>query len=104
MSQFENWHFTKGAVEPPQAYVDYALCAHVYHCTPADLDQQDALTVDLHLEFWNREQEAASGKKVKHLGKRQRSGEQQHVRDHHQSQRPSLQDLIQRLGEGGVEP
>ena len=56
MRQFEDWRFTKGAVDPPQEYLDFILCAHVYHCTPSELDELPALTVNMHLEFWNKEQ------------------------------------------------
>ena len=63
MRQFEDWRFTKGACDPPQEYLDFLLCAHVYHCTPSELDEQPALTANLHLEFYNKEQVQQSGKK-----------------------------------------
>lgn len=40
----------------PSEYAEYVLCAKVYHCTPSELDRQDAAKVRLHLGFWNAEQ------------------------------------------------
>jgi hypothetical protein len=62
MRQFEDWRFTKGACDPPQEYLDYLLCAHVYHCTPLELDEQPAQAVNLHLAFFDKENAKKSGK------------------------------------------
>lgn len=75
MRQFRDWRHTKGAVEPPQEYVDYILCHHVYHCTPEELDRQPAMSTRLHLEFW-QEERAAQGKTKRVMkGRRKRRGE-----------------------------
>lgn len=86
MRQFKNWQFTKGAVDAPQEYIDYVLCAHVYHCTPSDLDAQSALTTSLHLEFWNDEMKQRSGKKRTIQGKSKRRGSQKHARNPNKGQ------------------
>jgi len=70
MRQFEDWRFTKGACDPPEEYIDYVLCHHVYRCTPTELDEQPAHLVNYHLEFWNRENQDAK----KRIGKRKRRG------------------------------
>ena len=72
MRQFEDWRFTKGAIDAPQEYIDYILCAHIYHCTPSDLDNQPAFLTGLHFRFWSKEQEKQSGKKATLRGKRKR--------------------------------
>lgn len=42
----------------PPEYVDFLLISELYHCTPEELDRQDAATIQLHLEFMRiREQE-----------------------------------------------
>lgn len=74
MSQFRNWQFTKGAVEAPQEYLDYVLCAHIYHCTPDELDAQPAVTTSIHLDFYGEEMEKKSGKRRVFKGKRKRLG------------------------------
>lgn len=64
MRQFRDWHHTKSG-EPPQEYVDYVLCHHVYGGRlPSELDQQDALTVGLHLEFWLTENTKGTQKRI----------------------------------------
>ena len=35
--------------EPPAEYVDLCMCRDVYHCTPAELARQDAVTIACHL-------------------------------------------------------
>lgn len=37
------------AAPPPPEYVDLLLCRDVYHCTPAELDAQDAGRILAHL-------------------------------------------------------
>jgi hypothetical protein len=49
--------FTRGAVDPPEEYIEYKLCHEVYHCTPAELDEQDSFTVNLHWAFYVEELE-----------------------------------------------
>jgi hypothetical protein len=34
---------------PPPEYVDLILCRDVYHCTPAELDEQEAARVQAHM-------------------------------------------------------
>ena len=47
--------------------MEVVLCSEIYHCTPSELDRQDAWRVMGHLRAWNAWQEhLASG-----AGKRQ---------------------------------
>lgn len=42
----------------PPEYIDFLLISELYHCTPEELDRQDAAKVQMHLEFMRiREQE-----------------------------------------------
>lgn len=41
----------------PAEYVDLVLCRDVYHCTPSQLDEEDAARVLEHLECLNAEAE-----------------------------------------------
>lgn len=36
---------------------DYILCKEVYHCCPADLDNIEESTLNLHFTFYNTEKE-----------------------------------------------
>ncbi len=45
-------------VEPPEDLIDFHLCRDVYHCTPSELDMQDAERVERHLIIWRQEQRA----------------------------------------------
>lgn len=74
MRQFHDWRHTKGAVNPPQAYIDYILCTHVYHCTPDQLDELPASATGLHLAFYNEEQAAKHPKKNRVLKGRRKRG------------------------------
>ena len=38
-------------MEVPAEIVDYLLIKNLYHCTPSELDQQDAFILDLHNSF-----------------------------------------------------
>jgi len=58
MSQFRDWQFTKGAVDPPEEYAEYLLCKAVYHCTPDELSEQDEWTTNLHFAFYVEELKA----------------------------------------------
>lgn len=40
----------------PDGWAEYILCKEVWHCTPLELNEQDAAKVDLHIAFWNAEQ------------------------------------------------
>jgi hypothetical protein len=56
------WLFTGGGDGPPPEYNDLVLCRDIYHCTPNELDEQDAQTVQLHILMHNAEQEELSRK------------------------------------------
>lgn len=73
MRQFRDWQFTKGAIDPPQEYIDFVLCHHVYHCTPYELDDQPAFLTGLHLEFWAEINQPEKKKRVLRRNRR-RSG------------------------------
>lgn len=47
----------------PQEYIDYRFCKDIWHCTPEEMLRQDQDTYDLHLQFWNMEQEVAEAHK-----------------------------------------
>ena len=42
-------HLHTGSREPPPQYLELILCRDVYHCTPSELDEQDAERVADHL-------------------------------------------------------
>jgi len=63
MVQYRNWEFLGGGLLPPSEYQDFILCHHLYHCTPEELNRQDARTVALHLEFWAHEQKRKAKRK-----------------------------------------
>ena len=44
------------AAAMPYAYEEYVLCTKVFHCTPSELDAQDADRVTILLAIWNGEQ------------------------------------------------
>ena len=37
---------------------EYILCKNIYHCTPKELDEQEANKLDLHYSIYTIEQEA----------------------------------------------
>lgn len=54
MQRFFHSGKTGGA---PQEYIDFLLMKDVYHCTPSELDEQDASKITLHINFLNMQQE-----------------------------------------------
>lgn len=44
--------------ELPWAYTELRLCRDVYHCTPSELDRQDADRIQMHIAIMNLEAEA----------------------------------------------
>ena len=74
MRQFEDWRFTKGAIDAPDEYVDYLLCHHVFPGRlPDEIDELPALTVSLFLTFFMKEQPSTKKRTIR--GKRKRRGE-----------------------------
>ena len=43
-------------VEPPEDLIDYTLCRYVYHCTPSELDEQDAERIERHLIIFRQDE------------------------------------------------
>ncbi len=56
-------HLWTGGVSAPPEYTDLRLCRDVYHCTPSELDAQDARTIALHIAFMNVEEKVAQRKR-----------------------------------------
>ncbi len=51
----------KSQLAPPE-YTDLVLC-RLYHCTPAELDEQDNERVMIHLALYNAEQKIAEARR-----------------------------------------
>jgi hypothetical protein len=47
----------------PRDYIEFRLCRDVYHCTPSQLADEDAATVELHIRFIELEYEAEQFRK-----------------------------------------
>jgi len=39
----------------PDGYMEYVMCTQLYHCTPSQLMEQDAETVEFHYFMHNEE-------------------------------------------------
>lgn len=50
---------------------DYILCKEIYHCTPEELDRQDARRTELHLYIYSllKEKEKRDNDKIKNNSK-----------------------------------
>lgn len=48
----------------PREYIEFILCRDVYHCTPSELDQEDAVKVEQHIRFLELEYEARQFRKA----------------------------------------
>jgi hypothetical protein len=57
--------FLKKPEGVPWEYIKLQLCRDVYHCTPSQLDKEDADVVFLHLEMMSTEQEVKDFNKIK---------------------------------------
>ena len=48
----------------PEEYIDFDLIRNVYHCTPAELEEQDFSTIFLHREILRVEAEKEKKRKL----------------------------------------
>lgn len=60
--------WTKNGEAPPE-YIELVLCRDVYHCTPAELDEQDWERVDTHLRLINTESEVKNAQRQAEIDK-----------------------------------
>jgi len=56
----QTWHWV--GESPPPEYLEFLLIQRVYHCTPSELDKQDAAIVDLHTGFLLADLEAENNR------------------------------------------
>lgn len=49
----------------PPEYTELVLCRDVYHCTPAELDEQDWARVQMHIALLNAEAEGREARRKK---------------------------------------